>query len=239
MTKTNVTGDNITAENANWTFGGDVAKKFDDHVSKSVPFYHEGHDLIAKVSDFFLSNGSTCYELGCSTGKLTQVLAERNKAKNVEFVGIDQEKGMIEQFKTRNASYPKVSFLQSNLMDVEFNKSDFIVSYYTFQFVPPKNRQILMDRIFNSLNWGGAFLLFEKVRGADARFQDISTAIYTDYKLDKGYSPDEIVAKSRSLKGVLEPFSTAGNLDLLSRAGFKDVMSIFKYVCFEGFLAIK
>jgi tRNA (cmo5U34)-methyltransferase len=38
---------------------------------------------------------------------------------------------------------------------------------------------------------------------------------------------------------VLEPFSTQGNLDLLSRAGFKDVMTLIKYVCFEGFLAIK
>jgi len=47
------------------------------------------------------------------------------------------------------------------------------------------------------------------------------------------------VAKARSLKGVLEPFSTLGNLDLLKRAGFVDVISLFKYVCFEGFLAIK
>ena len=38
---------------------------------------------------------------------------------------------------------------------------------------------------------------------------------------------------------MLEPFSTQGNLDLLARAGFKDVMTLIKYVCFEGFLAIK
>ena len=65
------------------------------------------------------------------------------------------------------------------------------------------------------------------------------TALYTDYKIDQGYNAEEIVSKTRSLKGVLEPFSTAGNLDLFKRAGFVDVMSIFKYVCFEGFLAIK
>ena len=45
--------------------------------------------------------------------------------------------------------------------------------------------------------------------------------------------------KTRSLKGILEPFSTQGNLDLLSRAGFVDVMTVQKYLCFEGFLAIK
>ena len=57
--------------------------------------------------------------------------------------------------------------------------------------------------------------------------------------IGQGYNGDEINGKSRSLKGVLEPFSTQGNLDLLQRAGFVDVMTVFKYMCFEGFLAIK
>ena len=97
----------------------------------------------------------------------------------------------------------------------------------------------MFDRIFNALNWGGGFLLFEKVRAPDARFQDMMSAIYTDYKLDNGYNSEEIIAKSRSLKGVLEPFSTQGNLDLLKRAGFVDIMTIMKFISFEGFLAIK
>lgn len=79
----------------------------------------------------------------------------------------------------------------------------------------------------------------KKVRACDARFQDIMTALYTDYKLEQGYTEEEILSKTRSLKGVLEPFSTQGNLDLLKRAGFVDITTIFKYVSFEGFLAIK
>ena len=86
---------------------------------------------------------------------------------------------------------------------------------------------------------GGAFVIFEKVRSPDARFQDIVSGIYSDYKLAQGYSPEEVIAKSRSLKGVMEPFSTQGNLDMLNRAGFVDVTTIFKWVCFEGFLCIK
>ena len=87
--------------------------------------------------------------------------------------------------------------------------------------------------------WGGAFFFVEKVRGSDARFQDILNQVYLEYKLSKGYSPTEIINKSRALKGILEPFSTRGNIDLLKRSGFKDIITIFKYACFEGFLAIK
>ena len=82
-------------------------------------------------------------------------------------------------------------------------------------------------------------MLFEKVRAPDARFQDMTTQIYNDYKIEQGYSPEEILSKSKSLKGVMDPFSSDANLKMLKRAGFKDIVSILKFVNFEGFLAIK
>jgi tRNA (cmo5U34)-methyltransferase len=132
-----------------------------------------------------------------------------------------------------------IEIQQGDLLEVELDKADLIVAYYTMQFVRPQSRQVAFDRVYQALGWGGAFFCFEKVRAPDARFQDIATALYLDYKLEQGYTAAEIVEKARSLKGVLEPFSTEGNLGLLRRAGFVDVVSIFKYVCFEGFLAIK
>lgn len=233
------TGDDIVAANAGWTFDGDVAKHFDDHVSKSVPLYSEGHELVCKLSDFFLSDGSICYELGCSTAALTNKLAQHNASKRVTFYGIDRVSEMIAEAKQRHQSRPNVHLLTQDLMDVQFEKADLIVAYYTMQFIRPQNRQILFDRIYEALSWGGAFIMFEKVRAQDARFQDITTTLYADFKLDQGYNAEEIVAKTRSLKGVLEPFSTQGNLDLLKRAGFVDTLSVMKYLCFEGFLAIK
>ncbi len=81
--------------------------------------------------------------------------------------------------------------------------------------------------------------MFEKVRYPDARFQDIMSQIYIDFKLDQGFSEIDIINKSKSLKGVMEPFSSKGNLQLLKRAGFKDIVTVFKYLNFEGFLSIK
>jgi tRNA (cmo5U34)-methyltransferase len=57
-------GDDIETENAGWSFAGNVAERFDEHVARSVPFYREVHELIARTSDFFLSEGSVCYDLG-------------------------------------------------------------------------------------------------------------------------------------------------------------------------------
>lgn len=232
-------GDNIEAEPARWRFDGDVPRQFDTHVRRSIPLYDAGHDLIAKLSDYFLSDGSACYELGCSTGQLSRRLAEHNQHKSISFYAIDQIPEMTALTQANCAHDPRIEVITDDILNIDFKPADMLIAYYTVQFIAPKNRQLLIDRIYQSLNWGGAFILFEKVRGADARFQDIATGLYTDYKLDQGYTEAEILGKTRSLKGVLEPFSTQGNLDLLHRAGFTDIMTVMKYVCFEGFLAIK
>lgn len=77
------------------------------------------------------------------------------------------------------------------------------------------------------------------MRAPDARFQDMMSSLYIDFKLQQGFTEQEVVNKSRRLKGVLEPFSTQGNLELMQRSGFSDIMTVFKHLCFEGFLAIK
>ena len=235
-------GDDIQAERGNWKFSGNTTRTFDEHVEKSVPLYIEGHNLICDVSDFFVKPESLVYEIGCSTGTLTLKLAEHNKQKpDARFIGIDIEEDMIAVAEEKRKAFPDInaSFIVADAVSMDLEPADMIVCYYAVQFIKPSVRQLLIDRLYKALNWGGALLLFEKVRGADARFQDILTALYTDYKLRNGYSAEDIVSKSRSLKGVLEPFSTQGNVDLLRRAGFEDINTIQKYLCFEGFIAIK
>ena len=63
--------------------------------------------------------------------------------------------------------------------------------------------------------------------------------MYQEFKLKNNFTPDQIFSKSQSLKRVLEPFSSQANMDLMRRSGFKDFITIQKYLCFEGFLAIK
>lgn len=234
-------GENIVAANANWSFGGSTAKEFDEHVKKSIPLYTEGQELICQLSDYFLKDNSQVYDLGSSTGSLLLKLNSWNNSKpNIQYVGVDIEANMVAFAQSKlSKSIKNIEYKAEDILTTELKSSDLIICYYTVQFVPPRVRQELINRIYQALNWGGAFIMFEKVRANDARFQDIFTGLYTEYKINQGYQPDEILNKQRSLKGILEPFSTQGNLDLLKRAGFVDIVSIAKYICFEGFLCIK
>ena len=193
------TGENIMAENAMWTFSGDVPKAFSQHVKKSVPLYFEGQDLVVDVSEFFVAPESLVYDLGCSVGTLSAMLADRHSSKNVKVVGIDIEKDMIEEAKKSNLR-ENIEFFVDDIITMELEKTNFICCYYTIQFISPSVRQVVYQKIFDALQWGGGLVLFEKVRSPDARFQDYITQLYNEFKLKQGYSSDNIVAKSRSLK---------------------------------------
>ena len=233
-------GDDITAERSAWSFGDGVAEAFPEHAERSIPWYRDGHELICYLSDFFVAPDSTVYDMGCSTGALLQQLAAHNRHKpGVRWIGLDREQAMIERARRTCAGLENVELQCRDILTGELKGADMIIAYYTIQFVEERRRQALFDRIYQALNWGGAFILFEKVGAPDSRFQDMMSCLYREFKQRNGFSSDEILNKELSLKGVLKPFSTAGNLGLLNRAGFTDVMTVMKYVCFEGFLAIK
>ena len=238
--KKNNTGDSIFKNNSDWSFGGNVFKNFEKHIDKSVPLYRKTHELYLNFSDFFLQSNSTILDIGCSTGNFLNSVYKRHylNEKKIKFIGVDNTKEMI-NFCKKKYKKKKINFLLKDIDKFKIANCCIISSFYTIQFISPKKRQLVINKIFKGLNWGGAFFMVEKVRGPDARFQDMLNQVYIEYKLSQGFTESQIIGKSKSLKGILEPFSSKGNLELLKRAGFKDVITVFKYGCFEGFLAIK
>ena len=84
----------------------------------------------------------------------------KNSGKKLNLIGIDNSKPMISLAK----KYKNITFKHKNLEKFSFLKCDLIFSLYTIQFLKPEYRQDLLNKIYNSLNWGGAFVFFEKIR---------------------------------------------------------------------------
>ncbi|MFA5880546.1 MAG: methyltransferase domain-containing protein [Candidatus Margulisiibacteriota bacterium] len=229
-------GDSITIKDT-WHFKGTVSQNFDEHIKKSVPFYEEGHNLILKIASYFLKENSVCYDLGTSTGSLIAKLAQKFQLS--QFYGIDLEKDMTDIAKKNTAPLNNVEIITNNLLNLNFEKSNLFVAYYTIQFIEPKQRINLIKNIYNALNKGGAFIWFEKTMFNNAIVQKINYDLLTDFKLNKGFTPEEITAKNKSLQGILQPFSTKENFKLLHASGFKVTDTIFKSNFFEGYLVVK
>jgi len=229
----------IYLKKKSWSFSQKIAPFFDDHITKSVPFYKEFQWLCCEISDYFVKDKSIVYDIGCSTGAFTRKLSENHlDKKNLKIYGIDIVKEMILYAKKKNQK-KNITYLLRDINNMNFKKSDLIISFYTIQFIKQKFRQKLINKIYKSLNWGGGFFFVEKVRSYDARTQDMNNEIYIEWKKIMGFSDEEINSKTKSLKGVLDPFSSKGNLDMLKRSGFRDISVIGKFICFEVILAIK
>lgn len=230
-------GDGISTLAGSWTFGGDVPDAFDSHVARSIPAYTECHGLIADLADQLLPAGGRCYDLGCSTGALTALLAERLAPRRAEVIGVDREPGMIQRATERCSRLPMVRFETAALEELEFEPADLVVSYYTLQFVPLRDRRQVVERIRRALDPAGALILFEKVLAPTARTQEVAVGAYLDWKRRQGFTDDEIAAKTRSIRGVLQPLSSEENDAMLRRTGFREVVQIFRWVLFEGLVA--
>ncbi len=232
-------GDGLVVAKGAWQFDDAVPGVFDTHISKSIPEYEEGHDLIVKLIQSSMQNSGRCYELGCSTGTLTAKMAACSDQSRVVIVGIDQVPGMIARARSRCSAFANVSFELADIVNHEFLPSSVVVSYYTLHFTPIPTRADIARRIFRALRPEGLFLLFEKIRFADPRLDREMTEEYHRFKKSRGFSDEEIRCKAQALEGVLAPRTESENLAMLNQAGFDRVSIVFSELCWQGYLAIK
>lgn len=232
--------DTISAVPGEWRFDEQVSRAFDSHVRKSVPFYDELQRMVVELSEYFVADRGVVYDLGSSTGETLYRLAEYHKGKeNLQLIGVEVSESMIEEAR-KKVTAPSVSFRRSNILDIEFSPPpDLVTSLFTLQFLRLAERRHLLARLGEAMVEGGALLLVEKTRGNNASFEDMWTELYWDFKRRQGLTPEQVLEKAGSLRGVLNPLTLEENLRLLNQCGFGEVEPFFKWYNWSGFLAIK
>lgn len=230
----------ITAVPGEWKFNDQVAKRFDDHVRKSIPLYEEVQRMIVEMSEWFIRDNATVYDIGFSTGETIHLLQKKHKRKkNVKFIGIENSSAMISIAKSKCNS-KNVEFINRDLRDVEkFSNADLITSLYTIQFLPVRQREQLLKKIYDGLCEGGAFIMVEKIYAENSFLEDMWLELYWDFKKRQGLTDKMILQKARSLRGILSPLTLTKNIELLNFAGFTDIDVFMKWYNFAGIIAFK
>ncbi len=233
--------DKIEARMGNFQFNKQIAQNFDAHIRKSVPFYDEIQRMVVEMSDWFVHKDSIIYDLGASTGETIKNLWYRHSAhKNPRFIGIDNSKFMLEMAKQKLRGIDNISLNCRDLNDdVELRDASLVLLLYVLHFVRPDKKQMLIQNIYNGLHDNGALLLVEKTTGNNVRFNEMWIELYQDMKLRNGLTLEQIKTKSNSLRGLMQNYSQHKNIQLLERAGFKDIDVFFKWYNFIGFIAVK
>ena len=220
-------------------FDEDVASVFDDMIDRSVPFYGQMLELTTSFALKYINDGSTIYDLGCSTAS-TLIDIANNSNKSLDLIGIDTSDAMLIRAKQKTKAYGhNITFINDDIFSINFKKSNVIISNYTLQFIRPLQREKLIKKIFDSLEDGSVFIFSEKVVTDDKILNKQFIDEYYNFKKTQGYSEFEIAQKREALENVLIPYTYEENKKMIIDAGFKHFDCIFKWVNFATFIAIK
>ncbi len=145
----------------NKNFSFDTIESFDNHISQSIPNYLLIHEIIAGLTEYFIDNDTNVYDLGCSKGTLLNRIAEKTNKSDVNYIGIDISNNLLPKTTTKN----NIRFINKDLMsnNLKLSNSSLMFSIFTLQFLPKKNRELMLKRIYNGLNKGGALIITEKI----------------------------------------------------------------------------
>ena len=219
-------------------FDNEVAEVFDDMINRSVPFYKENLDLSINIIKNYLKDGDYVLDLGCSTGNFLIKLAQMKD--NLNLIGIDNSISMIKKAQNKAKAFgKKIEFKEADFIDYQFKKNKLITANYTIQFIRPLKREKLIQKIYNSLENNGIFLMSEKLIAEDKKLNKILIDEYYNYKKQNGYSEYEISKKREALENVLIPYTQEENIEMLKNIGFKHIEIIFRWCNFSTFLAFK
>ena len=219
---------------------------FDEHIDWSIRGYSNLLGDIIGFSRYFVEGNTNVVDLGCSTGKTTERMLLHNKdhCKDATYIGVEIAEGFFdnldERLKTLTKKEPwaQVEFHKGDVRDYEFNNCSLVTSIFTLQFMPKKDRETVIERIYDGLNVGGAFIFAEKIYTENAFIQDMLTFNYYDFKCQK-FDYDDIMSKEQTLRHMLKPNTWKEIEDMLMGAGFKSVQVFWQNFLFLGAIAIK
>lgn len=223
-----------------WEFDAEVAEHFDDMLARSIPSYITMRKMVTDLTARFAVKDTFVVDLGCSRGEALAHVVDRLGAYN-KYLGVEVSEPMRNAATERFESWGDRVRIENLDLRREYPKvpASVVMSVLTLMFVPIEYRQRVVSNIYDSLPDGGAFIMVEKVLGSTSLMDDVLVDAYYEMKANNGYSQVEIERKRLSLEGVLVPVTANWNVDLLERAGFRNVDCFWRVLNFAGWLAVK
>lgn len=227
-------------------FNQKVADCFDDMALRSIPFYLQVQQMIGELVLRFFQEGSSVYDLGCSTGTSCFLFYQKLlDASCQDFLvhGMDSSSPMIElargKMQQKNIQDKRLHFSVADILKEDFNRPSVVLLNYTLQFVPPLKREKLIRRIYEALPHKGVLIVSEKLRQKSGLLSQVFLDEYLELKRKNGYSELEIARKREALENVLVPYTLDEDINLFKSGGFQSVEVFFSWFNFSSFLCLK
>lgn len=226
-----------------WEFDQEVTNCFGEMLERSIPAYSDMRELVKRIGKRYVRRKTAIVDLGCSTGEAIHPFVQAFGCQNT-YKLYDVSEPMLQAARERYKGWMDEGFLTVESFDIRNGLpahlyTSLVLSVLTLQFTPIEYRQKIIQSIYDSLEPGGALILVEKVLGCNYSIDEMLVDEYYKIKAENAYTQEQIIAKRKSLEGVLVPITAAWNEDMLKSAGFKSVDCFWRYLNFAGWIAVK
>lgn len=230
------------AQLGDFSFDERVAEVFPDMIQRSVPGYSNIIATIGMLAKRFIQPNTQAFDLGCSLGAATLSMRRNIDVEGVRLIAVDNSAAMIERCRRHIDAFRSdtpVDIIEGDIRQVKIENASMVVLNFTLQFLPPDDRQALLNRIYAGLRPGGALVLSEKFSFSDQTIGDLLFDMHLDFKRANGYSELEISQKRSALENVMLTDSVETHKARLQQAGFEHAEVWFQCFNFGSMLAIK
>lgn len=227
---------------ADFKFDESVVDVFPDMIQRSIPGYETIIHTIGELAKANVKPNTNVYDLGCSLGAASLSIARATQDTDCNIIGIDSSQAMVERCKRMVQAFNlpnPVNIIQQNAQDTEIKNASLVVMNFTLQFIPPADRQALLQKIYNGLNDGGILILSEKIKHPTLPGNEMLVDLHHQFKRNNGYSELEVSQKRAAIENIMLTDTFDEHETRLKAVGFRDIVMWFKCYNFTSLVAIK
>lgn len=235
-------------------FGSEVAAVFEQMALRSIPMYAEMHRIHAHMAAEHVRRGRrnkhTIVDVGASTGMffktMAAVMGGHWSPHDVRCIAVDTSKPMLDRLasklywvETREMS---ASEIHDKLGPEIHGGADIICLHYLLQFLPKSFKEPTIRAAYKLLRKNGLLLLGQKEAIPESTHKMVDDELqnlYTQYRLENGYTQAGIDASTKSLKGAMWCSSGQSLRNLLYRVGFDRITETTRWCQFSSMVCVK
>ncbi|SDC61855.1 hypothetical protein [Shouchella lonarensis] len=186
----------------------------------SESYYNFSQALVVDFIRRNLISNTNIYDLRCGTGETIDLLRKSLKERDIGiFTFLNEDLSRLKEFE---------------------NPGCFILNL-ALQSIRPVNRQDVLNNICRQLPAGGICILSEEIIDHFWQFNKSYTDMHYDleYEYGNNLSEEDTISEHVTSKDVSIPYTERENRQMLEKAGFNAVSTVFKCLNFASIAAIK
>lgn len=232
-------------------FDAEVSMVFENMALRSIPLYAETHRVHAEmvkqyIADDISAHGVDLLDIGASTGVFFKMLNHVHRIPTADAapkgvgvaVALDPSGPMLDKVRR---DLPWVIPIEAGTEALPYINMEFGVvnASYVLQFMQPGTQYEALQSIANCMRPDSLLFLSHKEHITDDWLNIEFQRQYIQFRIDNGYTEEEISAKTEALKSSMWPVSLPDLKLMLREVGLTHIQETSRWLNFSSLVCRK